>query len=71
LKVLETKEASDFKKFLLFAGVYVGISSGKFLQTRISDEEEAKLVMIGRIIHHDYYSFMESGVVDHYMEMMD
>lgn len=71
LKVLDNKEASDFKKFLLFAGVYVGISSGKFLQTRISEDEEEKLVMIGRIIHYDYYSFMESGVIDHYMEMMN
>ena len=70
LKVLDNKEAADFKKFLLFAGVYVGISSGKFFQTRISDEEEEKLVLIGRIIHHDYYSFMESGVLEHFMEMM-
>ncbi len=70
LKVLDPKEAADFKKFLLFAGVYVGISSGKFLQCRMSEEEVQKLELIGRIIHHDYHSFMESGVVDHFMEMI-
>jgi hypothetical protein len=71
LKVLDTKEAADFKKFLLFAGVYVGFASGKFFQSKISEEEEEKLELIGRIIHHDYHSFMESGIVDHFMELMN
>ena len=70
LKVLDNKEAADFKKFLLFAGVYVGTSSGRMFQTRITEVEEEKLVLIGRLLHYDYYSFAGSGIVDHYMEMI-
>lgn len=44
---IDRKDAMEFKKTLIAIGAYIGDSSGRFLQSKLSQDEEDQLVQIG------------------------
>jgi hypothetical protein len=63
-KVAGIDEANQYKKFLLSAGLYIGMASGKFLQKKLSPEEYDKINVIGAMINFNSRAVIETGIAD-------
>ncbi len=70
-KVAGIDEANQYKKFLLSAGLYVGMASGKFLQKKLSNEEYKKIDAIGQLINFDCRAVIETGIADKIITSFD
>jgi hypothetical protein len=70
-KVAGIDEANQYKKFLLAAGLYIGMASGKFLQKKLSNEEYDRIDKIGQLINFDCRAVVETGIADKIISCFD
>lgn len=64
---LEHSEAMGYKKTLIAIGAYIGDASGKFLQTKLSYEEEEELHKIGYALDVPVKELMMTKILERLM----
>lgn len=67
-KIAGLDESTQYRKFLISIGLYIGQVSGKFLQAKLCREEEEVLAEFARKIHFDYKMVTETGIADSIIE---
>ena len=70
LKVVDDKNANNFKKFLISVGLYIGAASGKFLRDKIDANEYKEIVKIGRSLNYNLESVLHTGAADKILNIL-